>query len=136
VDPEVGAYGSTVAANFGTFFYAIDYFSNHSTKLDRSWRPDDAMMASFRTFLDGRGISGTDAEFGADKEWLRERLREELFVTAFSKERSEQVGLENDPEVARALASMASSRALLARSHQVVASKPNRIARLFHQEQE
>src|SRR5579884_1268368 len=135
-EATVGPYGSTVAANLGAFFYAVDYFGTHPTKLDRSFRPDDAMMTSFRTFLEGRGITATDAEFAADKEWLRERLREELFVTAFSKERAEQVALENDPELGRAVRSMVQSRALLARKPQTMASRQSRIARLFHQEQE
>ena len=138
-EAQVGPYGSVVAANLGTFFYAVDYFGTHSTKLERNWKPDDAMMTSFRSFLENRGITATDAEFAADKEWLRERLREELFVTAFSKERAEQVQLENDPELARAINSMASSRALLQRPRPTLASKapskPNRLARLFHQEQ-
>jgi len=135
-DQPLDTYASTVTANLGTFFYAVHYFSNHPTKLDRNWRPDDATMDDFRKFLEGRGISASDTEFAADRELLRERLREELFITAFSKERAEQVALENDPELGRAVRSMVQSRALLARKPQTMASRQSRIARLFHQEQE
>src|SRR5579884_1639350 len=133
-EPDAGPYASAVLGNLGTFFFAVDYFGSHPAKLAPNWKPDDTMMNNLRAFMDNRGIQATDSEFAADREFLRERLREELFVTAFSKERSDQVALENDPELQKAMASMAQSRALLARKPQTVASKSSRIARLFHQE--
>jgi carboxyl-terminal processing protease len=135
-ESQLDSYASTVTANLGTFFYAVNYFSSHPSKLDAKWRPDDAMMTDFRKYLEGRGITATDAEFTGDRDLLRERLREEMFVTAFSKERAEQVELENDPELQRAFGSMVQSRALLARKPLTVASKQSRISRLFRQEQE
>src|SRR5260370_38768097 len=79
-------------------------------------------MKSFEQFAHKRGLHFTASEFKADDRWIQERLREQLFVTALSKEDSEQVTLENDPEVAKALDSLSSSKALLAKGQEMIAS--------------
>ena len=122
-DAPLSGYESDLAGNLVPFFFAAEYFGAHPAKLDLSWKPDDAMLNDFRAFAAKRGSAATDDEFKADKEWIREHLREEMFVTAFSKEESVRVGLENDPELARAIAAIPASRALLDHARQTMARK-------------
>lgn len=82
-------------------------------KLPRDWHPDAQVMNDFRTFAVDRGAHFTDAEFKRDQTWIQNRLREEVFITAFSKEEAERVALDVDPEVLKALDSLSSSKALL-----------------------
>jgi carboxyl-terminal processing protease len=103
------------------FYYAPVYFSTHDTHLAKDWRPDDQVVDSFRAFLNKRGYEFTAAEFDRDRAWIAERLREELFITAFSKEESERTGLQNDPEIQKAIESLPSSKALLDKAHEVIA---------------
>jgi len=48
-------------------------------------------------------------------------LREELYITAFSKEDSETMALQNDPEIQKAIEALPSSKALLDKAHEVIA---------------
>lgn len=121
--PALSPYESDVTNNLTLFFFAAEYFGSHSTQLDRQWKPDGALLDAFRAYAAKRGVEERDDAFRGDRDWIREHLREELFVTAFSKEEAERVGLENDPELARALSSIPASRALLDKARQTMARK-------------
>jgi len=103
------------------FFYSPEFFAVHNAKLNKDWLPDDNTMEDFRNFARRRGLQFTEADFQHDRDWIRERLREELFITAFSKEESDRVLFQNDPEVLKAIDSFPASRALLDKVHDVVA---------------
>ncbi len=85
--------------------------------------PDPQVLGDFRAFAAKRGLPFLKADFDRDQSWIRERLREELFVTAFSKEESDRLGFQNDPEVAKGIGSLPASKAMLNRAHDVVSSK-------------
>jgi carboxyl-terminal processing protease len=116
-------YESDLTSDLTMFFFSAEYFGSHPAKLDSNWKPDDAMLSAFRAYAAKRGVEATDDMFRADHDWVAEHLREEMFVTAFSKEEAEQVSLENDPELARAVAAIPSSRALLDQVRQTIARK-------------
>ena len=121
--PRLTGYESDVEGNLTLFYFAAEYFGSHPAKFDQGWKPDDALVNDFRAYAAKRGFEATDAEFATDRDWVRERLREELFVTAFSKEESERVALENDPEITRAVSAIPASRALLEHAGKVMARK-------------
>lgn len=103
------------------FSYAPTYFATHEARIAKTWKPDDQLMDSFRVYLIAKGFEFTTADYERDKAWVADRLREELFITAFSKEDSEHMVLENDPEIQKALESLPSSKALLDKAHEVLA---------------
>jgi carboxyl-terminal processing protease len=112
------------------FYFSAEYFGSHPATLDRNWKPNDALLDQLRAFAANRGVTAGAEEFHADRDWLREHLREEMFVTAFSKEEAERVGIENDPEIARALSAIPSSRALLDHVGKTMARKGSGAGRL------
>jgi carboxyl-terminal processing protease len=105
------------------FFYAPQYFAAHTAPMTKEWAPDDATVTDFRAFASKRGVEFTATEFDRDKTWIRDRLREELFITGFSKEDSDRLALQNDPEVLKGLGSLPSSKAMLDRAHELVGVK-------------
>ncbi|MGA2182983.1 MAG: S41 family peptidase [Bryobacteraceae bacterium] len=119
----VTPYESDVAGNLALFFFSAEYFGSHAAKLERGWKPDDALLDEFRAYAAKRGFTASDEQFRANRDWIREHLREEMFVTAFSKEEAERVALENDPEIERALSAIPASRALLDHAGKTVARR-------------
>jgi carboxyl-terminal processing protease len=105
------------------FFYAPQYFAAHTAPMTKEWTPDDAVVEDFRAFAVKRGVSPTPAEFEHDRAWIRDRLREELFITGFSKEDSDRLVFQNDPEVLKGLGSLPASKTMLDRAHELVGSK-------------
>ena len=90
------------------------------------------MRGRFPRFRQAPGVVFTAADFERDRAWIRERLREELFITAFSKEESDRLAFKNDPEVAKAVDSLPASKALLQKSHEVVAQKAGKASDSLH----
>ncbi len=105
------------------FFYAPEYFATHPTSMTKDWQADDQVMASFQAFSTKHGVVFTPADFQRDNAWIRDRLREELFITAFDKEASDRLVFRNDPEVARGVSALPSSKAMLERLHDLTATK-------------
>jgi carboxyl-terminal processing protease len=105
------------------FFYSPQYFAAHPTPMTKDWVADDATLADFRAFATKRGIVFTPAEFDHDQAWIRDRLREELFITAFSKHDSERLAFQNDPEVLKGMGSLPASKAMLDHVHEVLSAK-------------
>jgi carboxyl-terminal processing protease len=105
------------------FFYAPQFFAAHPAPLTKEWTPDDQALEEFRTFAAKRGVVFTSADFEHDQSWIRERLREELFVTAFSKEDADRLAFQNDPEVLKGLGSLPASKTMLDRAREIVGSK-------------
>jgi len=74
------------------------------------------VLNDFHDFLFKQNINFTEADWTRDHSWLRDQLRTEMYVTAFSYEDSLMVAAEQDPEVAAAVASLPKAGDLLARS--------------------
>jgi carboxyl-terminal processing protease len=121
-NPDLTPFETELLSKLTFFFFAPEYFSNHSTSLTKEWVPGPEVVDSFRAFLAKRDIKFTPEEFERERTWIRDHLRYELLVTALSKEDSDRVVLENDPEVLKAVDSLPSAKALVLKA-QIVAKQ-------------
>ena len=96
--------------------FTANYFSNHPTKLPQGWRPDEAVLEQLHDYLMKNGIQFSEADWTRDHEWMRDQLTSAMYVTAFSWEDSQRVGIELDQEVQKAIAAMPKAATLLAQS--------------------
>jgi carboxyl-terminal processing protease len=121
--PKLTPLEAQLSGNLVFFFYSPEFFATHPANLAKDWQPDDQVIENFRAFAVKRGAVFTPADFEHDRAWIRDRLREELFVTALSKEESDRIVFQNDPEVARAIGSLPASKAMLEKVHELVGAK-------------
>jgi carboxyl-terminal processing protease len=98
------------------FNFTAYYFSNHPTKLPQGWGPDEAVLEQLHDYLMKNGIQFSESEWAKDHSWMRDQLRAEMYVTAFSFEDSQRVGVEQDPEIQKAIEAMPKAITLLAQS--------------------
>jgi hypothetical protein len=63
-----------------------------------------------------QGVEFTEKDWTADHAWIRDQLRAEMYITAFSYEDSERAKVEQDPEVAAAMEAMPKALNLLTQS--------------------
>lgn len=126
-DPKISRLQAQLLGRLAFFYFAPEYFSSHSTQLAKDWMPSPEIMDNFRAFITKRGITFTPEEFEHDRTWIQDHLRFELFITAFSKEESDRVTLENDPEVRKAVDSLPSSKALLEKARQIIARQSKKL---------
>lgn len=98
------------------FNFTAFYFSGHETKLPQNWTPDEAVLNDLHDYLLKNGVKFSEADWARDHSWMRDQLRAQMYVTAFSFEDSQRVGVEQDPEVQKAIDAMAKANSLLAQS--------------------
>ncbi len=100
------------------FDFSTHYFANHETKLPAGWVPNEDVLNQYHDYLMKEHLQFTEADWTRDHEWIRDRLRSEMYISAFSYEDSLKVNVEQDPEVAKAIDAMPQAADLLARSKQ------------------
>jgi carboxyl-terminal processing protease len=122
--PHLTPLEATLSDDLVFFFYAPQFFAGRTgPPLTKDWTPDFQVLGDFRAFAVKRGVAFLKADFDRDQSWIRERLREELFITAFSKEDADRLAFQNDPEVAKGSGSLPASKAMLDRAREIVSSK-------------
>ena len=113
---KLDAFELSVARKNAFFGFSAKYFSDHDTKLQKGWVPDEAVVESFHDYLLKQNLKFSEEDWARDHAWVRDQLRAEMYVTAFSYEDSQRVGVEQDPEVQKAIDAMPKAASLLAQS--------------------
>jgi carboxyl-terminal processing protease len=81
--------------------YATQYLRDH--KVDSEFEVTPAMLDEFRVFLSDRQIRPGLGEWLAEREFVSNRLKTEVFNQAFGVEKGDEVEAERDPAILKAL---------------------------------
>jgi carboxyl-terminal processing protease len=98
---------------FAFFGFSSRYFSTHDAKLSRDWVPDENVLNEFHQYLLKENIQFTEGEFAENRDWIKQQIRRELFITAFSQEEARKLTVETDPVVLKAIESLPKAKELL-----------------------
>ncbi len=115
-EPKLDAFESNVMRKNALFNFSAYYFANHDTRLPKDWVPGENVLNDLHDYLMKQGIDFTEADWTRDHSWMRDEVRQELYVTAFSYEQSQQIAVEQDTEVQKAIEAMPKAAHLLAQS--------------------
>ena len=81
--------------------FATTYLKQH--KIDRDFEVTPELLDQFRAFLSQRRIQPGMAEWLAERDFVSNRLKTELFNQAFGVEKGDEVEAERDPVIQKAL---------------------------------
>jgi carboxyl-terminal processing protease len=114
-----------VYPNSANMFYrfANTYFGTKKPELPKGWQPDDATLDRFKTFLTAQKMPFTDADFNANREWVKHGIRWEFYFRAFDKDTANRASWEDDPEIAKAIESMPKAQSLLNQAQKIYAMR-------------
>jgi carboxyl-terminal processing protease len=82
-------------------------------------------MEAFHAYALKEKVDFTEAEWTDNLEWTRQELRREVYITAFGKEASDEVGVENDPTVQKGLEAMPKAKQLLESAKKMLVQRMN-----------
>jgi carboxyl-terminal processing protease len=99
------------------------YFLGTKPQVTKDFEVNDAVVAAFRGYLDKQKVHYTDADISANLDWLKEEIKKEVFISLFGLPTGNEVGLENDPEVQKAIESLPQARALYENARHVLAQR-------------
>lgn len=92
--------------------------------LPDGWQPDNNTLDRFKQFLKTTAsISLDDAEFEANRDWISQQIRYELYFRVFDKPAANHAQWLDDPEIKKAIESMPRAQSLLQQVQRVLAQR-------------
>jgi carboxyl-terminal processing protease len=110
----------------GTFFEFSKYYLGIHKTIARDFQVTDAVLQEFRQFLAEQKIQIPDQDLKDNSDFIRTRIRFSLVASIFGETEANQIAVENDPLVQKALESMPQASELLAKAKRYIASKSQR----------
>jgi carboxyl-terminal processing protease len=104
--------------------FANSYFGPRKPAVgNETWSPDADVLNRFKEFLRTKQVNFTDAEFTANQDWIRDRIRHEFLWRAYNKKVANQARNQTDPEVLAAIDNMPKAEALHKESNRAYAMR-------------
>jgi carboxyl-terminal processing protease len=123
--PKADKFQIELIRRYAFFNFTAKYFGTHDAKLPKGWSPDANIENDFHEFLVKEQVPFIEADWTENHEWIRDQLKREMYVTAFSYEDSQKVSVETDPEVTKALGYMPEAKNLLDKSEKLIVQRMN-----------
>jgi carboxyl-terminal processing protease len=121
--PKANIFERRLLASGAFFHFGSQYFSDRIPVLAEGWMPDNGFLDSFHTFLNAQHISFDEAEFTANRRWIGEQLRWEMYSRALGKKAADRGAIESDPEVTAGIDSLPKAQALFQQVQKVLARR-------------
>jgi carboxyl-terminal processing protease len=121
--PKWNKFQTELERKFTFFNFTAHYFGGHDTKLPKGWNPDQNLLNEFHQYLLEQKVSFTEGEFAENNEWVKQRLKREMLITAAGSEESRRYAVETDPLVVKAIESLPKAQSLQETARKVVAQR-------------
>jgi hypothetical protein len=104
------------------FDFAKYYLGIHKT-IPSDFQVTDAVMQEFRQFLAEQKVTVSEQDLNNNADFIRTHIRSPLVEFIFGQTEASRIGIQNDPLVEKAVASMPQASELLAKAKRYIASK-------------
>ena len=84
---------------------------------------DDAVIADFRKYLASQNVRYTEPELAQSLEWVRRKIKQEVFLSTFGQQEGLKVELEADPQLLAAIEAIPQARALYEKARKIIAER-------------
>jgi carboxyl-terminal processing protease len=120
--PKSNHFQDEMFLHYAFFNFAQHYLVDHHPD-KKSFEVDDAVMQSFRKFLDSQKVPYTEADLTENANWLHSWIKSEIFIDAFGQDEGLKVRAEADPEVVKALELLPQAKQLADSARRTVAQR-------------
>ncbi|MGO9228662.1 MAG: S41 family peptidase [Bryobacteraceae bacterium] len=115
--------GLAWGAGWVYYHFGNVFFDGAKPTLPEGWQVDDDTLSRFKAFLKTQQVVFTDAEFDANKDWLKAQIRWELYYRAFGKNAADRARWLEDSEIKKATESMSRAQSLMQQVERVLAQR-------------
>jgi len=99
------------------------YYLGQSPTITKEFTANDEVMNEFRRFLSKQKIAYTEADLAENLDWVKRRIKREIFLSVFGQAESYRQDLENDIQVQRAIDELPQARALYDNARKLLAQR-------------
>jgi carboxyl-terminal processing protease len=99
------------------------YYLGTRPNVTKEFTADDTVMKDFREYLAKKNVHYTEPEISENLDWIKRKIKQEVFMSAYGQQEGFKVELEADPQVQKAVDSIPQARALYQNARKVVAQR-------------
>jgi carboxyl-terminal processing protease len=99
------------------------YFLGTKPVIAHSFEVDDKIVKEFRDYLAKHNIRYTEPEFTENQDWVKRKIKQEVFMSDYGTQEGFKVLLEADPQVQKAVEAIPQARALYENARKVIAER-------------
>ncbi len=99
------------------------YYLGTKPTITHSFEVDDSVLRVFREYLAKHNVKYTEPEYAENLDWIKRKIKQEVFMSTYGTQEGFKVLLEADPQVQKAMESIPQARALYENARKVVAQR-------------
>ena len=80
-------------------------------------------MTDFRKFLTSKNVRYTEPEFAENLDWVKRKIKQEVFLSTFGQQESFKIQLEADPQLLAGIDAVPQARALYEKARKIIAQR-------------
>jgi len=115
----------------GEVFYPLEsgiggftrYYLGMKPTITKEFEADDTVMRDFRAYLSKHNIRYTEPDMSENFDWVKRKIKQEVFMSAYGMQEGFKVQLESDPQVIKAIEAVPQARALYQNARRIVAQR-------------
>jgi carboxyl-terminal processing protease len=99
------------------------YYLGTRPNVTKEFTTDETVMHDFRAYLTKHNVHYTEPELAENMEWIKRKIKQEVFMSVYGQQEGFKVELEADPQVQKAMDSIPQARALYENARKIVAQR-------------
>lgn len=99
------------------------YYLGTKPAVTKSFEVDDSLLKAFREYLTKHNVRYTEPDMAENLDWVKRKIKQEVFFSSFGMQEGFKVQLEADPQVVKAVDAIPQARALYQNARKVVAQR-------------
>jgi carboxyl-terminal processing protease len=99
------------------------YYLGTKPAISKDFEADDNVMRVFREYLSKHSVRYTEPEMAETGEWIKRKIKQEVFMSSFGQPEGFKVLLESDPQVQNAIDAIPQARALYQKAKRITAQR-------------
>jgi len=128
-EPELNRFQKAMYRDdvFFPFETSVGGFTRHylgtRPTITKDFEANDGVLSEFRKFLANKNIRYTEPEMAENLDWVKRKIREEVFVSIFGQQEGFKVQLETDPQLRAGIDAIPQARALYEKARKIIAQR-------------
>jgi carboxyl-terminal processing protease len=99
------------------------YYLGTRPTITKDFQTDDTVMKDLREYLAKKNVHYTEPDIAENLDWIKRKVKQEVFLSTFGQQEGFKVELEADPQVQKAVDSIPQARALYENARKIVAQR-------------
>jgi carboxyl-terminal processing protease len=91
--------------------------------ITKSFEADDAIIRDLRSYMTKHNVHYTEPEMADNLDWIKRKIKQEVFVSTFGQQEGFKVQLETDPQLRAGIDAIPQARALYQKARKIIAQR-------------